>query len=72
VWTPQGFEQRGKSDVHTWMWDAVKTVRWLMAHAALREAAPGEVCGYWAQAQNPATARAAHEEWVEKRLAARR
>jgi hypothetical protein len=73
VRTPAGFEKRGKSDTHTWPWDAVETVRHLIAHAAFRMAREaGELVGYWAEAQDFETARAANEAWVAQRIASYR
>lgn len=70
IWAPgQRFERRGKSDVHTWPWDAVRQVRWAMAHLAFKSAEPGEIVGYWAEAPDRATADAANEVWLEERLA---
>lgn len=74
TWTPDGnFEQRGKSDTHTWMWDAVKMIRHTMTCAAFKAAHDaGELIGYWAQAQDRDAANAANEEWVAARIAANR
>lgn len=69
VWTPEGFTRRGKSDVHTWPWDAVRQVRWAMAHQAFKLADDAEIVGYWAEAPDRETAAAANEVWLAERLA---
>jgi len=69
VWVDGEFTCRGKSDVHTWAWDAVRQIRWSMAHQAFNRAEPGELVGYWAEAPDRATADAANEVWLTERLA---
>ena len=73
IWTEHGVERRGRSDVHIWPWDAVKTVRLLLAQAAFKAGQKsGEIVGYWAEAQDAEAARAAHAEWAAARIASYR
>jgi len=50
VWTPDGYERRGKADTNLWTWDAVKTVRHLLAHYAFSKGRrEGQTVSYWAE-----------------------